>query len=184
MSHISQKQLDTTTTGTAGILMYKEVADNFVVITKLKVFDNTTRKPPGDPLHSAGLLAQVPNNPRDRLKENWVMVNLGYQETALGSESKSTENSVSKLSKKHLTASEGLVMLCRVGDWLFTYRWTQDDAGWAKLTQFKHPDLPQRLQVRLVVNSDKKDATIRAEFDDIRFHAPQTKLDGLPFLKP
>jgi beta-lactam-binding protein with PASTA domain len=149
-------------------LIFKTLSGNFAVHTR--VLADSVSSPgqaPGSNFNSAGLMARNASGASG--PENYIMLNIGRQNnaTGAGSETKTTVNSNSTLFLDS-GSNEGQLVLCRVGDTFYSYRFLSVDLSWILLDSFSRPDLPSSLQVGMVVNAFNAPADIRAEFDFIR----------------
>ncbi len=151
-------------------LVYKEITGNFAVQTYVVARSlGSASVAPASEFNSAGLLARNPAGATG--PENYIMVNLGRQDTripgSVGSEAKTTVNSNSTLTLD-AAGFEGDILLCRVGNEMIAYRRLAADPDWVELDRYTRADLPATLQVGLVVNAFQTPIDIRAEFDYIR----------------
>ncbi|MEM6818361.1 MAG: PASTA domain-containing protein [Pseudomonadota bacterium] len=151
-------------------LVFKEITGNFAVQTYVVARSlGSASVAPASEFNSAGLLARNPAGATG--PENYIMVNLGRQDTripgSVGSEAKTTVNSNSTLTLD-AAGFEGDILLCRVGNEMIAYRRLAADPDWVELDRYTRADLPATLQVGLVVNAFQTPIDIRAEFDYIR----------------
>ncbi|MEL6301892.1 MAG: PASTA domain-containing protein [Pseudomonadota bacterium] len=151
-------------------LVFKEITGNFAVQTYVVARSlGSASVAPASEFNSAGLLARNPAGATG--SENYVMVNLGRQDTripgSVGSEAKTTVNDFSTLTLD-AAGFEGDILLCRVGNEMIAYRRLAADPDWVELDRYTRADLPATLQVGLVVNAFQTPIDIRAEFDYIR----------------
>ena len=164
----------------AGVLVYKELTGDFVV--EVDVLANNEQSPasaPVDPYHSAGLLVRDPASAPGA--QNWLMYNVGYQDTFVGTEGKTTVNSVSVLT---LSSGEhqGRLRICRVGTDYRMYHWYPGESAWTEDHVYPRTDLPATLQVGLIMNAWPPAAqgvarNVRGEFADITFGAVTATAD-------
>jgi beta-lactam-binding protein with PASTA domain len=166
-----------------GPLVFKLLSGNFAVHIQV-TSDSIANpgQPPGSDFNSAGLMARNPSGASG--PENYVMLNTGRQDGRIpgriGSETKTTVNSSSTLFIDQ-GAHFGELILCRVGDNFHSFRFLDGDAGWTATDTFSRSDLPNTLQVGLVVNAFTTPVDLRATFDFIRLRpAPVSASDCTP----
>jgi hypothetical protein len=153
-------------------LIYKRVTGNFSVETSV-----TTRSvanaalPPGSNYNSAGLMVRSTENS----DENYVMVNVGRQLEALGTEAKETTNSISILNIQ-AGSNNGRLTLCRVGADFYAYRQLDNETEWTRIGSVNRNDIPETVQVGMVVNGFTG-PDIVASFDYIRMQVPNTEAE-------
>ncbi len=151
-------------------LIFKTITGNFAVETRV-IADSLSNpgNPPGSNFNSAGLMARDPAGATG--PENYIMLNTGRQDnripTGVGSETKTTVNSSSTLFLDQ-GANSGRLILCRVGNTFYSFRFLDDDSDWTATDNFVRNDLPATLQVGMVVNAFAAPPDLRAEFDYIR----------------
>lgn len=153
-------------------LIYKRVSGNFSVetsVTTQGVVDSSL--PPASNYNSAGLMVRT----TESTGENYIMVNVGRQLDTLGSEAKNTTNSVSNLNILD-GSNNGRLTLCRIGSDFFAYRQLDNEAGWVQVGTATREDMPDTVQVGMVVNGFTGPDII-ATFDYIRMQVPQTSDD-------
>ena len=162
-------------------LVFKLLTGNFAVHTR--VLADSVSSPgqaPGSNFNSAGLIARNPAGASD--PENYIMLNVGRQNNLIGagSETKTTVNSDSELLLDS-ASNEGDLVLCRVGNTFYSYRFLSVDSSWLQLQSYDRPDLPATLQVGMVVNAFISPADLRAEFDFVRLlPTPSNASECLP----
>ena len=160
-------------------LIFKSLSGSFSVHTRVTTrgIDNPAGAPTAT-FNSAGLMARDAGGIIAGA-ENHIMVNVGRQSSATGSETKTTINSTSQLLLEGGDHS-GELVLCRVGETFHAFRRLDGDADWVELQSYVRPDLPSELQVGMVVNAFGG-ADIQAEFDFIRaLDTPSTAAECLP----
>ena len=162
-------------------LVFKLLTGNFAVHTR--VLADSVSSPgqaPGSNFNSAGLIARNPAGASG--PENYIMLNVGRQNNLIGagSETKTTVNSDSELLLDS-ASNEGDLVLCRVGNTFYSYRFLSVDSSWLQLQSYDRPDLPATLQVGMVVNAFISPADLRAEFDFVRLlPTPSNASECLP----
>ncbi|MBS1197559.1 MAG: hypothetical protein H6R18_1344 [Proteobacteria bacterium] len=159
-----------------GVFVFKEIQGNFAAETKLRVgrISDAGQWPRGL-FNSAGFVVRDPASTSG--KENWIMVNIGYQYAGLGRETKTTRNSHSELNLIDIptTANTGKLLICRVGNIFRMYHWLAHETDWvAEDTprEFKRDDFPATVQVGLTINAYETPRETLAEFDYVRFSKP------------
>lgn len=168
-----------------GPLLFKMIEGDFVVETLVRAGNTADENSaPTRFFNSAGLLVRDPMHAPGQ--EDWIMHNVGFQATFVGSEGKTTVGSQSMLT---LVPGErqGRIRMCRFGDRFVLVRLLDGDTGGFMQThEFMRPDLPDSLQVGLVANGwnsegIEPDTTItpdlRASFDYIRLWRPTSPAD-------
>lgn len=159
-----------------GPLLFQLVTGDFVARTYVRAANrNSPSNPPTAQFNSTGFVARDPASVVGG-SENWLMYNVGYQDTFGGSEGKTTVNSASTLFII-AGATEGELILCRRGS---TFRMIRRLAGEPALNEtnvFNRPDLPQTLQLGLIANGYTANPDLRAEFDWVRIAVPQSDAD-------
>jgi len=142
-----------------GQLLYKEVAGDFIVSTKVKVEGTASDKKLRTLFSLAGLFVRSPRTfTQDTWRpgqENWLFFSTGSA-TEPGTpqfEIKSTYQSTSTL--KIYPAKQGWIELriVRLGE-IFTLLYKYENGEWQYLDQFIRPDLPHQLQVGLTAYAD------------------------------
>lgn len=155
-----------------GPYLYKEVSGDFIVTSYIIASNvqDAGGAPTGD-YNSAGYVLRDPASVSG--SENWIMFNHGYQTAASGglaTEGKTTVNSSSVLT---LTATGGVnsgqLTVCRIGDHYYMYKLMDGMADWELDHAMVRPDLPDTLQVGLVVNGWTQ-PDLYAAFDYVRFY--------------
>lgn len=155
--------------------LFKELTGDFVVETHVTALSrNDLTSPPTQEYNSAGLL--VRNGAATSGDEDWLMYNIGYQATFVGTEGKTTEDSQSVLTllPGH---HAGRLRICRVGSDFHMYRWLDDETGWTLEHSYARPDLPATLQVGLVANGYQPPPDLHARFDYARFGTVSSQSD-------
>jgi regulation of enolase protein 1 (concanavalin A-like superfamily) len=155
------------------VFLFKDVTGDFVVETHVAAFDseNLYLPPPDTATYStAGLLVRDPAGlgtaaPAD--DENWIMYDVGYQDTVVGTMFKSTDNSDSQ---RHILEAHhaGRLRICRVGDEYRMLRLLDDEDIWTLAHSEVRGDLPSSLQVGVVANA-YTEPTIEARFAYVHF---------------
>ena len=155
--------------------LFKEIAGDFVVETHVTALSrNDLSSPPSQQYNSAGLLVRDgAATPGD---EDWLMYNIGYQETFVGTEGKTTQDSQSILT---LTpgANAGRLRICRVGSDYQMYRWLDGETSWTLEHSYSRPDLPATVQVGLIANGYQPPPDLHARFDYARFGTVTSQSD-------
>lgn len=151
-----------------GPYVYQRTWGDFTATTYVRSLDrDNTGVPPQSEFNSTGLIVR---NPVTTFGENYIMVNLGMQSHAnqIGSESKTTQGSTSTL---YLDPDlhEGEVRIERIGTTIRTYKRTGSDPEFVLLDVFDRPDIPDTVQIGMVLNGYTDDPDIRGEFDYIYF---------------
>jgi len=151
-----------------GPYVYQLTWGDFTATTRVWSFDrNDPSGPPQFEFNSTGLIVR---NPDVANGQNYVMTNLGMQAYAngIGSESKTTIDSESTL---YLDPDEyeGEVRITRIGSIIRTYKRTAADTAFVLLDEFDRPDIPDTVQIGMVLNGYTDTPDIRGEFDYIYF---------------
>lgn len=147
---------------------YKLISGNFFAEIYVNAGNvNDPSQPPTGEYNSAGFLARDPASDTGAEIENWLMFNLGNQSNGLATESKSTLNNSSILTLIPTQSQSGRLALCRAGDEFRMYRWLDDEAEWTLRHTYTRADLPNTIQLGLVVNA-WRDGDLYAEFDYFR----------------
>lgn len=152
-----------------GPYVYQLTWGDFTATTTVHSRDrDDLTQPPDHEYNSTGLIVR---NPDASSGQNYVMTNLGMQSAGngIGSESKTTFNSTSIL---YLDPDEhqGQVRIVRTGTVIRTYKRTVSDTAFVLLDEFDRPDIPDTVQIGMVLNGYTPDPDIRGEFEEIRFH--------------
>ena len=158
-----------------GPFVYKHVTGNFVMQAHVTARNTSNaQNPPSRQYNSAGLLVRDPASVSG--SENWLMYNVGFQETFVGTEGKTTVDSTSQL---FLTpgAKSGRLVICRLGSAFSMWRRLDGENTWQETDHFDRPDLPARLQVGIIANGYEGPPDITAEFEYIRFEVPNSVND-------
>ena len=150
-----------------------------------------------------------PQNPGAFGNEAWLMYNVGNQAGYVATETKTTfktpngSASGSSLFLTPVPSTHGRLLACRIGDEFRFFRsmegegggWTEDIQDAANIMNnsanlpgidlhaegFIRPDFPETMQVGVMVNrwTDNGPSPVRAEFDYVRFAAPESFEDCL-----
>jgi len=156
-------------------LLFKTVTGDFSV--EVQVHAESTQGnglAPRNDFNSAGVMARDPRGATG--SENHIMLNIGRQngtiDNRVGSETKTTVNSNSQLFLQSGT-NRGRLTLCRVGNLFTSFRWLDNETGWTETNAFERADLPDTLQVGMVVNGYSGPDLV-ATFDYIRLRVPSS----------
>lgn len=152
-----------------GAFLQREVSGDFRVVTAVTVSSQANPgQAPARQYTSAGLMIRDPGS--EAGNENWVVMNLGFQDTALATESKNTDDSVSVLTLRPTGGVRSAELsICRVGSTVRVFRRLLGSPSWELDNSYERPDLPQTLQVGLMANAWEAPADLLAEFDFVRF---------------
>jgi len=161
--------------------VFKSLSGNFAVHTRVNA-DSVSNpgQAPSSTFNSAGLIARNPAGATG--PENYIMLNVGMQNNVngAGSETKTTVNSSSTLFLQP-GSNIGDLVLCRIGDDFYTFRFLSVDSDWVQTTVFNRPDLPTTLQVGMAVSAFTAPPDLRAEFEFIRLlPTPSAPADCTP----
>lgn len=154
--------------------LFKMVSGDFVAQTSVNtrsVSDPT--RPPSAQFNSAGFVVRDPASRGGA--QNWLMYDVGFQDTQVGTEGKTTVNSQSNY-ELISGARSGLLAICRIGQTIHMFRKLDGEANWSETEHYERPDLPSALQVGLIANG-YSGPDLRAEFDYVRFSVPQSVAD-------
>jgi hypothetical protein len=162
-----------------GFFLYIELDGDFLVETYVNAGHQIDAdQPPTRPFNSAGLLIRRPGSTSG--DEDWLTHNVGYQESFVGVEGKTTANSLSTLD---LTPSShaGVLRLCKVGSQIVMTRKLDGDSGFTQTYMtVDRDDLSGMLQVGLAVGGWNSTGSapnlmvtpdIEARFDYVRFRS-------------
>ena len=160
-------------------LRYKLVTGDFAVVSYVSAGNRFEADPGSVPatgqFNSAGFLARDPASDAPGGSENYIMLNLGFQINDLSTEAKTTINSSSVLTLTSANgAHRGRLLLCRLDDTFYLYRHLDNESDWLLLETMVRADLPETLQVGLVVNAwdeTPANSSLYAQFDYVRFAA-------------
>ena len=158
---------------------YKLVSGDFSVVTYVNAGNRFEPDPGSVPatgqFNSAGFVARDPASDEPGGSENYVMFNLGFQIDELSTEAKTTINSTSVLTLTSSNGShQGRLLMCRIGATFYTYHHLDNEADWVLMETMQRDDLPETLQVGLVVNAwdeTPANSSLYAQFDYVRFAA-------------
>ncbi len=173
-----------------GPFRYKLVTGDFVATSHIVAGNVGVPNDPGvaptGTYNSAGFVARDPTSASSPSGESWIMYNHGTQVFdataghALATESKTTIDSTSVLTLRPVqseTSNAGELMICRSASLFHMFRRMDDETSWTLEETYSRPDLPETLQVGLVVNG-WTNATLRAQFDYFRIlNDPVTDAD-------
>ena len=160
---------------TTGPYVYQLTWGDFTATTSVQALNRTnTSVPPSAQFNSAGLIVR---NPSTALGQNYIMTNLGMQSSAngVGSESKTTFNSNSTLFLDP-DLNYGEVRIERTGTEIRTYKRTGSDSAFVLLDIFDRPDIPDTVQIGMVLNGWTSAPDIRGEFNWIRFEGGDCRI--------
>ena len=164
-----------------GPLVYKQITGNFLAEIKLEVssMKEPDRAPYGS-FNSAGFVVRDPAS-KDG-DQNWIMYNFGQQYMGFGREAKTTDRSDSVLSIYDAPAkhNSGKLRVCRIGSTFYMYHWMENESAWnaeEAAEEFEREDLPQAVDVGMIINASGTPKETRAEFDYIKFSEVGSKAD-------
>jgi hypothetical protein len=180
-----------------GPLLFKTVSGNFVVETAVHVGRrDDINMPPGASFNAAGFVIRdaTSSSPRN---QRWVMYNIGFQDSAIARETKTTVGAASgaSLSTLYLNNTPGAVTLarlrvCRIGNTFHFFYRHPGDSAWIEETygagtrvsgngpngqtmgqplRFTRADMPASLQVGIMTGAWGGALNSRGEFDYVRF---------------
>ena len=158
-----------------GPFLFKKISGNFSARTT--VIAGNTADPNAAPsfqFNSAGLVARDPASSDGR--ENWLMLNVGFQDGRIGSEGKTTVDSRSTLFITDGSHRAELI-LCRIGGRFIMLRMLEGETSFTETDRFDRADMPTELQVGLVGNGYGSSPNLRAIFDWVRFKTPADEAD-------
>lgn len=159
-----------------GPFLFKSVTGNFAARTKVVAGRaGAASMAPSQQFNSAGLLARDPGS-REGGNEDWLMYNVGFQDGRVGSEGKTTVDSVSTLFIVDGDHRAELV-LCRVGSTFVMYRMNEGASTFEETNRFDRGDLPDTLQVGLIGNGYGPTPDLFATFEYIRFSTPSSEAE-------
>lgn len=152
-----------------GAFLQREVSGDFRVVTAVTVSSSANPgQAPARQYTAAGLMIRDPGS--EAGNENWVVMNLGFQESSLATESKNTDDSVSVLTLRPTGGIRSAELsICRAGSTVRVFRRLLGSSSWELDNQYERPDLPQTLQVGMMANAWEAPADLLAEFDFVRF---------------
>lgn len=165
-----------------GPLLYKSITGDFIATVYATA--RSRRQPdqaPAAAFNAAGLIARDPASQQGR--QNWVVINVGRQQSFLGTEVKTTVNSNSQLFLEEGPA-EGEVRMVRLGADFHLLRRLRGEDSWRRLRVFRRPDLPATLQVGLMCNGWTNNPDLLADYDWVRFARPAGADDVTRALEP
>ena len=157
-----------------GTMLFKSVQGNFMITAHVVTHAaSSPSSPPRNPFNSAGVIARDPSSTSGR--QNWVVCNVGMQQSSTGSEVKSTRDSNSEL---HLVsgAPEGEVRLARIGSTFTMLRRLRGEGSWRVIGSMSRPDLPSTLQVGIMCNGYQS-ADLIAQYDYVHYATPHSRSD-------
>jgi hypothetical protein len=192
-----------------GVLVFKEVAGDFVVTTCVSVSNRDGRGAPRSAFSLGGLMVRAPRDITARTwqpgGENYIFLSLGAarQPGRFAFEVKTTVRSDSRLEIEPLTDGNAEIRIARLGGHFITLRRIAGGA-WTVHRRYYRPDMPQRLQVGFTVYTDYSTASrlqplqqntqvirggrpdLIASFDYARFRRPPlpAKLETRRFSDP
>lgn len=163
-------------------LLSKSITGDFVVQIFAEADSlDAPGSPPNDEFNSIGVLARDPAGSPGH--ENWIMWDVGTQGGPVGSEGKTTVNSMSTLFVVP-GGRRGELALCRIGTTFHLLRHLEGDAGWSETHTFDRPDMPSTLDVGLITNAWGNQPDLHATVEYARFGVPQTIADCTAALPP
>lgn len=164
-----------------GPYLFKEVSGSFVVeVHAAAVDEDDAQIAPTGAYHSAGVLARDPASVTG--DESWLVYNVGYQGdqgATTGTEGKTTVDSTSVLTI-YQGAHSGLLRMCRIGSDFYFFKWLDDESEWTQEHHYTRADLPDTVQLGMMVNAWPPGATtdprnIQARFGHFHY-APANEL--------
>lgn len=141
-----------------GVLVYKEVAGDFVVTTKVSATGMDGRSAPRSQYSLGGIMVRSPRMDTAQSwrpgQENYVFLSVGSadQPGNFQFEVKTTQQSNSQLEKISAASGEALLQVARIGSNLIMLR--KQGGDWVVHKRYQRGDMPSQLQVGLTVYTD------------------------------
>lgn len=127
-----------------GTLIYKNVTGDFKLTSAVQARRTTNPNLAADRyVHLGGLMARDGNS----ASENYVFIVVGYDETDLSVETKTTVNGNSTFVGPSWPSGDAELRLCRVGSTFVVYKRAIGAGSWVEAARWDRPDLPATLQV-------------------------------------
>ena len=164
-----------------GPLVYKQINGNFLAEIQLEV--SSMKEPDRAPYGSFNSAGFVIRNPASTYKDqNWIMYNFGNQDFGFGREAKTTSDSESYLSIASAPSkfNSGKLRICRIDSTFYLYHKMENEKSWISeeaSEEFVRNDLPEIVDVGMIINASGTPKETRAEFDYIRFSDVGSKAD-------
>ena len=153
--------------GSAGVLLAKRIAGDFVVTAPVRARSLSEPTQPPSPLFRlGGLMARDPGG----AAEDYVFIVLGADDADVSVETKSTDDSKSDYQAPPWPSGEGSVRICREGA-RFTLLVREATGTWIEQAMFTRDDLPDTLQVGPMAYANADPADLQVNFDAVRFTA-------------
>jgi len=155
-----------------GPALTRTVTGDFLIETRVQTHSrNNPDAAPDAQYNSAGLIVRDPASARG--SQNWLVVNVGRQAPATGTEVKTTTNSRSVL-QLHEGRAHATLRLARIGSTIYALRRYPDDDAWTLIRTFARPDLPPTVQVGRMANGWTPHADLTAQYDYARISTPDS----------
>lgn len=157
--------------GGQGPLVYRLVNGDFTVTATVHARRKSDpTKPPTRPVHLGGLMVHNPTDTTRGGTENYVHLVVGNTPAGIGTETKTTVNSVTQYATQPLTTPNSILRICRKGADFTLYARSDAQTDWRFLTTYARPDLPDSLQVGANVYAALP-PDLQVSFDDLTIQA-------------
>jgi len=151
-------------------LFYKELAGDFMITTHVSAVSNSdANAAPNQRHNSAGLMVRAPQSGDGN--QNYVMVDIGRQWDANGSLTRNTQSSFTDYQFQAGDISAQL-RICRIGNQYRVLRRASANESWQELNRYQRDDMPNRVQVGLVINAWQSPSDMLALFEHATFATP------------
>lgn len=155
-----------------GPAIYQTVRGDFRISAAVRTRRRDQVSPPDRPVELAGLMARD----GESAQENYVFLVVGFDVDDLSVETKSTVDDVSDFIGPPWPSADAELRICRLGADFHLYQRPLGGADWALARTYARPDLPETLQVGLVVYTSVAPADVSGRFEAVDF-APVRGLD-------
>jgi hypothetical protein len=127
-----------------GVLVHRAVTGDFRLTATVRARRATEPALPADRfVHLGGLMARDPS----RALENYVFVVVGFDETDLSVETKTTVDGQSTYEGPAWPSGDAELRLCRVGSTFIAAKRAPGAGAWVEAARWQRPDLPASLTV-------------------------------------
>lgn len=167
-----------------GSAVYKRIAGDFIATAAIRVrrADPNSDQAPLPSVRLGGIIARDETS----AAQNYLFVVSGYDVDDLSVETKDTRNSQSQFVGPTTGNSDAELRLCRVGTSFRLYHRPIGDTTWqlaavppapGSPAAIDRPDLPQTLQVGLILYTNQSTPDVQMFVDYVRFRRPASAAD-------
>lgn len=137
---------------TRGPMLYRTIAGDASVIVSVRTRKRSHKaSPPDGEWQFGGVMLRDARGDAWMSRENYVFNVVGFRGKRLQVETKSTKNGTSQVDAWDWPAGDGQLRIERTGHDFNLYARHQQSEQWQRLISYRRPDLPEVLQVGLII---------------------------------